>query len=256
MKIHFYKYQGAGNDFIIIDEMNSAFKLNHTDIRKMCDRHFGIGADGLMIVRPSDDYDFRMIYYNSDGYEGSMCGNGGRCVHLFAHHRGLAGVESQFEAARNVYKGWIEEDEQYLDMHEVQIPSLKGDPVIDTGSPHVVVPVEYLENYDVIREGSRIREDEMYKPDGVNVNFISEISETEICQRTYERGVENETLACGTGAVAGAVYQATRHDLPDTVITVHMRGGDINVHLIRSGDFFNVWLEGPAAFVFEGDIVL
>jgi diaminopimelate epimerase len=256
MKIHFYKYQATGNDFIIIDAMKSDMKLKSDQIRKMCNRHFGIGADGLMTISPSDEYDFQMTYYNADGYEGSMCGNGGRSIICYANSHGLAGVETKFEAAGSVYKGWIEEDELILGMNDVKVPELTNDLMIDTGSPHVIVPVEFLENYDVSREGRRIREERIYQPKGVNVNFINEHTKNEISQRTYERGVEAETLSCGTGAVAGAVYQATRHELKNTTVMVHMPGGDLKVYLIRSGDIYNAFLSGPAAFVFEGDIIL
>ncbi|MFO7791185.1 MAG: diaminopimelate epimerase [Bacteroidales bacterium] len=258
MKMHFYKYQGTGNDFIIIDALKSDVALNPAQIKKLCDRRFGIGADGLMVIKSRLGYDFEMLYYNSDGYEGTMCGNGARCILRYASNKKLIDKNADFMVGGNVYHGRIDNDLIHVIMNDVEVPSQKnGHSEIDTGSPHIVIPVSFLENYDVIKEGRRIRYDTAYKPDGINVNFIEEISENEINMRTYERGVEAETWSCGTGAIAGAVFQATRHEISEGSIDINMPGGTLKVSFTRSGDHFvNIRLSGPAVFVFEGEVVV
>ncbi|MFP4663585.1 MAG: diaminopimelate epimerase [Bacteroidales bacterium] len=257
MTIPFHKYQGAGNDFIILDGMQKANEPDSAIIKKLCDRRFGVGADGLMIILPSDKADFHMKYWNADGKEGSLCGNGGRCIVRFAHDRNYTGKTCLFTASDGEHRGEIDGEIVYLQMQTVKMPDDPEKLIIDTGSPHIVVPVEGIDGYDVVGEGRRLRFSDLYKPGGTNVNFLQEISTHEIRQRTYERGVEDETLACGTGAVAGALYQAWRHNIDEGEIIVHMPGGKLKVSFARNEKkFVNLKLSGPAKFVFSGQAEL
>lgn len=252
MDLAFFKYQGAGNDFIIIDNRETDIQLTEKQIRQMCDRRFGIGADGFMEILKSDNTDFKMKYYNSDGREGSMCGNGGRCIAKAAWHLGICGENMRFNAFDGAHSARIFGDEVALQMQRTAIPESLSD-VIDTGSPHIIVPVTHLDDYAVTSEGRRLRFDHTYAPEGTNVNFIEQLAADDVRQRTYERGVEAETLACGTGAVAVAVYQAVKHKLKQADIHVHMPGGELRISLVRSGDFFtNIWMTGQGEKVFKG----
>jgi len=255
MTIPFYKYQGAGNDFIILDGIAGVQEPPAEIIKKMCSRRFGIGADGLMLLLPSDKADFRMKYFNSDGLEGSLCGNGGRCIVRFAADQNIVQDECRFMAVDGEHRATIDENGVHLKMHSVKLPADIQTGIIETGSPHVVVPVTSVDEVDVPREGRKLRFAKAYEPSGTNVNFIEEVSVQKIRQRTYERGVEDETRACGTGAVAGAVFQAERRKLLQGVISVCMPGGKLNVTFARSGRrFVNLWLSGPAEYVFSGTI--
>jgi len=255
MQLKFYKYQAAGNDFILINEMEHALNLSESQIEKLCDRRFGIGADGLIFLRPSTRFDFTMVYHNSDGKLASMCGNGGRSIVRFAADLGLITDRCRFDAVDGAHSAKITKEQVKLKMIDVNIPQKSNNQLFQTGSPHYVEEVTYLSDFNVVREGRKIRFDNRFEPSGCNVNFIEAVSPTEIHQRTYERGVEDETLACGTGAVAGAVFQAIKHKLDQTEIIVHMRGGDLSVSLQRNqNQFVNIWLSGPANYVFEGSI--
>jgi diaminopimelate epimerase len=257
MKLHFYKYQGAGNDFVMIDEINKSNNLTENQIQRLCDRRFGIGADGLLIIKASENYDFEMIYYNSDGREASMCGNGGRCIVQFAKDLNIISESCRFIAVDGEHNANITKSNVSLQMQDVNIPENIREHLFQTGSPHFIKEVKDLDSFDVNNEGHKLRHDNRFAPEGCNVNFISAISEQEIFQRTYERGVEEETLACGTGATAGAAFQATKHNLENAEILVHMKGGDLKVSLLRQNNkFVQVWLTGPAKFVFEGSISL
>ena len=253
--MEFYKYQAAGNDFIMINETDRHNGLIEEQLRWMCDRRFGVGADGVIYLRSSETADFEMIYHNSDGKIASMCGNGGRAIVRFASDLGLIKDVCRFIAVDGEHQASVRSDNIRLKMQNVEIPKdIKRD-LIETGSPHFVSEVSLLDEYDVVREGRELRFDPRFSPGGCNVNFIEEVSQTEIQQRTYERGVEDETLACGTGAVAGAVYHAVNHGFEQSEIQVRMRGGKLTVSLTRRGNrFVNVWLNGPAEKVFKGNI--
>jgi diaminopimelate epimerase len=255
MLMKFYKYQAAGNDFILFNEMDKSANLSEAQIEKLCDRRFGIGADGVIFLRQSSKFDFSMHYHNADGKLASMCGNGGRSIVRFAADLGLIKDRCRFEAVDGAHSAINLKNQVKLKMIDVDIPQKSNAQLFETGSPHYVEEVTYLPDFDVVREGRKIRFDERFAPGGCNVNFIEALSPTEIHQRTYERGVEDETLACGTGAVAGAVYQAIKHKLDDAEILVHMLGGDLSVSLHRNESrFVNIWLKGPVNFVFEGII--
>jgi diaminopimelate epimerase len=257
MTINFFKYQGAGNDFIIIDGRRHEVSLSEKQIQNMCNRRFGVGADGMMLLKPSETHDFHMLYFNSDGKEGSLCGNGGRCMVRFARDLNIIKNETCFTAVDGEHIGKIDGSQVKLKIHSVKMPEEDGIQIIDTGSPHIIVPVSELDEFDVLREGRRLRFADTYSPAGTNVNFLQEVKQNEIRMRTYERGVEDETWACGTGAVAGALYHADRHNLSQGTVLVHMPGGDLNVSFARSGPrFVNIWLTGPAEKVFEGNINL
>ncbi len=251
----FYKYQAAGNDFIMIDETNDRCGLTEEQRALMCHRRFGVGADGVIYLRLSDGFDFEMIYHNSDGKEASMCGNGGRAIVRFAHDLGLIGNECHFMAVDGKHSAIVRNDLIDLQMQDVEIPlDIKTD-LIQTGSPHFVKTVDKLSDYNVVENGRALRYSKQFSPKGCNVNFIEEVTPFEIHQRTYERGVENETYACGTGAVAGAVYQAVKHNLTHAEIKISMKGGLLRVKFNRlENKFTNVWLCGPAEKVFEGII--
>ncbi len=255
MELDFYKYQAAGNDFILFNEMEHPYNLNENQIEKLCNRRFGIGADGVIFLRPSKHYDFTMVYHNADGKLASMCGNGGRSIVRFAVDLKLIKDRCRFDAPDGAHSAIVLKEQVKLKMIDVDIPQKSNLSLFETGSPHYVEEVIYLSDFDVVREGRKIRFDSRFAPDGCNVNFVEDVSPMEIYQRTYERGVEDETLACGTGAVAGAIYQAIKHKLTDDEILVHMQGGDLSVSFHRSENrFVNVWLSGPAKFVFKGQI--
>ncbi len=256
MKIPFYKYQGTGNDFIILNNRNGEYKLTTEQIRSLCDRRFGVGADGLMLLNSSAQYDFEMEYYNADGRESSMCGNGGRCLVKFAAQQGLRKNKYQFMAIDGVHEATIEDDGWvYLKMKDVhRITRFFNDSVLDTGSPHYVRHVADARNLNVYKEGKAIRYSDAYKEEGINVNFVEE-EDNNIFVRTYERGVEDETLSCGTGVTAAALVFA-HNETGFNRVNVSTPGGRLAVEFDKTGEdsFENIWLCGPAEFVFEGTI--
>lgn len=260
MRIPFYKYEGAGNDFVMIDNRKVRINPGQKLVKHLCDRHFGIGADGMILLEKDDRTDFSMRYYNADGNEGTMCGNGGRCIALFARQLGLINEEAEFTAIDGLHFAKIlaTQDESSiirLKMNDVEnIIEKQGQWMIDTGSPHLLIPVENPEEVDVYMEGRKIRYSDLFAEEGINVNFVK-ITEGKVWMRTYERGVENETLACGTGAVAAAVAAYSGHHGFNSPVPVEARGGKLKVYLkAKAGKFTDVWLEGPARYVFNGVI--
>ena len=260
MNLHFYKYEGCGNDFILLDNRNKEINLNTVQIKKMCDRHFGIGADGLMLLEIEKDYDFKMVYYNSDGNQSSMCGNGGRCITAFAEHLAVIKDKAHFMAIDGEHIAYKDKEIISLKMNDVSNIETHSDYFfLNTGSPHVVKWVEHINDYPVFEEGKKIRYSEPYNIlGGTNVNFMEYIH-GQLIVRTYERGVENETLACGTGVTATALVAALTHKAMNTgTCDVLTPGGKLNVTYIQQTNhlFTDIWLKGPAAFVFEGDYVV
>ena len=259
MKIKFYKYQGAGNDFVLIDHRESALKNIDTKlVAKLCDRRFGIGADGLMFLLSHPDYDFEMVYYNADGNEGSMCGNGGRCLVAFAKQMGVIDKTAAFLATDGFHEavvkenGWIE-----LKMKDVNSIEKNADhAVLNTGSPHYIRWEKDIAKTAVYDEGKRIRNSPPFVNEGINVNFV-QVHEDALSVRTYERGVEAETLSCGTGVTAAAIAasSATTGQQEQKILTP---GGELKVKFEKKSDssFENIWLCGPATFVFSGTIEL
>ncbi len=256
MKIVFKKYQGAGNDFIIIDNRESIFNPDDSNlITKMCDRRFGIGADGLILICKSPEYDFEMKYFNSDGFIGSMCGNGGRCSADFAVKSGIAGNKMVFKAYDGIHKALSEDGLIRLQMNDVTVPDLiRGNYFINTGSPHYMVFVKNANETDVFNEGKKLRWSEDFAPGGTNVNFV-EVVENGIYVRTFERGVEDETLSCGTGVTASAIASVLSGHIDRNTVNVKTKGGDLSVSFRISGNnISDIWLSGPATYVFEGEI--
>lgn len=250
--IEFYKYQGTGNDFVMIDNRDLEFPKEKELIERLCDRRFGIGGDGLILLEDDENSDFRMVYYNSDGNESSMCGNGGRCIVAFAHFLDIFENTATFMAVDGLHEAEIHNGIVKLKMIDVAGISKDGeDSVLNTGSPHYVKYVEDVANFKVYDEGNKIRNSATYKNEGINVNFAEAIGENEIFVRTYERGVEDETYSCGTGATAAAlVYMKDRNE---NRVNVKVLGGNLKVYAEQNGDSFqNVWLEGPAKQVFRG----
>jgi diaminopimelate epimerase len=258
MKIHFTKYQGAGNDFIILDNRSGFFnKEDHALVARLCDRRFGIGADGLMLLENKAAYDFEMVYYNADGNISSMCGNGGRCIVDYAKRIGVTADDVFFYAADGPHEALIRNHTIKLKMRDVEEIQVEKDHYfLNTGSPHYVKIVSGLALYDVFNEGSRIRHLAAFGKEGTNVNFI-EREPGYLFVRTFERGVEDETLACGTGVTASALVAALNNmtGKPDSC-DVKTQGGKLKVYFKRSGNFSftDIWLEGPAVKVFEGEI--
>lgn len=254
MELSFNKYQGTGNDFIIFDNREGKIKLTQEQVKKLCDRKFGIGADGLMLLNTKAGYDFEMEYYNSDGNESSMCGNGGRCLVKFAQGCGIRKAKYNFIAVDGEHEATIEDNGWvYLKMKDVDgMKKHYADSVLDTGSPHFVRPTRELSKIDVYKEGKAIRNSDGYKQEGINVNFVEEDTD-KIFVRTYERGVENETLSCGTGVTAAALVYA-HNDRGFNRIDVSTPGGKLAVEFDKIGDdsFNNIWLCGPAELVFKG----
>ncbi|MBK6397172.1 MAG: diaminopimelate epimerase [Bacteroidetes bacterium] len=261
MKITFHKYHGTGNDFIMIDDRLNNFPLSTEQVRKLCDRHFGIGGDGLIRIVKKDGFDFEMVYYNSDGNFGSMCGNGGRCAVAFAHTLKLIKEETNFLAFDGPHEAILVSKTPLivkLKMADVLgIQKVKGAIVLNTGSPHYVTFVKSVKEVNVESKGKAIRNSDDYKAEGINVNFV-QIEDNSIHVRTYERGVEGETLSCGTGvtaAVIAAVYSGKIKKNDECV--VHTPGGKLKVHFNRDGQRFDqIWLEGPAVAAFSGNVIV
>lgn len=261
MLIEFLKYHGAGNDFILIDNRTEQYNnLSEEDINKLCDRNFGIGADGLMLLGESENHDFTMKYFNSDGKESTMCGNGGRCIVLFAHHLGIIKESTIFTAIDGVHEAKLISPEIIsIKMSDVSNIRKKGDVfVIDTGSPHHVEFRSNISEIDVLFEARKIRYNNEYSKDGINVNFV-EIKDNHIFSRTYERGVENETLACGTGAVAIAIaHHVKNEEIKNGKYDINALGGKLMVafETLNNNVFTNIILTGPVKKVFQGSINL
>ena len=254
--IRFSKYHGAGNDFVMINAIKTPVNLSDDEVKEICDRRIGVGADGLIIVLPSERYDFRMKYYNCDGHESTFCGNGGRCISAFAVEEGLATQNIEYEAIDGVHKAIVTKnsDNEYMvsiTMRDIESYDLTDDRLlINTGSPHYVTRVENLKSFDVRKHGAAIRNDKSISKDGVNVDFM-EIVGNQYHIRTFERGVEDETLACGTGVTASAIaaalwYGGNNIDIKTTLAT-------LNVRFEKSGKSIrNIVLSGPATHVFDG----
>lgn len=260
MQIEFGKYEGAGNDFVIIDNRERVFEPRPALVAALCDRRFGIGADGLMLLEEECGADFRMRYFNSDGPEATMCGNGGRCMALFARHAGVVGERMAFAAVDGLHRAEVlacgdDAGRIALGMTEPHgFAEAEEGYFVDTGSPHYVRFVEDVERVDVRGEGRRVRNLPAFAgTGGVNVNFVEVAGEGTLKVRTYERGVEDETLACGTGSVAAAVV-ASRVRFPQVrSIDVQVRGGLLNVAFdVVGGRFSDVRLTGPARRVYSG----
>src|SRR4029077_14237514 len=264
--LRFTKMNGAGNDFILFDNRSGDIDLDRNQIALLCDRHRGIGADGILLLeKPTNRADFRMRYFNADGGEAEMCGTGARCFARFANKVGGQKEKISFETPAGVISAELKGDLVTLRMTETTDLRLKIDlPMasenktvhfINSGVPHVVIPVAKIDQADVRREGAAIRYHKMFLPNGTNVNFIEKRESNRIAIRTYERGVEDETLACGTGIVASALIFAAS-EKSSSPITVIARGGDeleVGFEKVEAG-FRNVTLTGPAEFVFEGTI--
>lgn len=258
MDLIFHKYQGTGNDFIMIDDRDRHFPSeDEAFVKHLCDRHFGIGADGLILVQNIDDYAFYMDYFNSDGKRSSMCGNGGRCTVQFAQTLGIIQDKVIFLAVDGPHEAMLTDYGVKLQMIEPEnFEKLGGtDYFVNTGSPHMVRMVQTgdIKELDVFKEGRLIRYSTRWHRQGVNVNFVRKQGENEYFVRTYERGVENETLSCGTGVTAAAVVHAQLGGSVKDPVLVHTLGGDLRLHLDQGK---GPWLEGPATFVFEGKITL
>jgi len=257
MEISFYKYQGTGNDFVMIDDRKEAFDSNDLNlVSKLCDRRFGVGADGLILIRNHPDYDFEMIYFNADGSQ-SMCGNGARCAVAFSEFLGIVKQKTHFLAIDGPHEAVIEDGLVQLKMGDVQVLEKKAEDLfVNTGSPHHIRFVEKVSEYPVFEQGKEVRYDQQYAPAGTNVNFVEKISENELFVRTYERGVENETLSCGTGVTAAAI--AFSKDNPISNVKINTLGGQLSVkfHSLQDGTFKDIWLIGPAKQVFKGQITV
>ena len=258
MKLNFNKYQGTGNDFVMIDNRKNDFpKQNIKLIEHLCDRRFGIGADGLILLENDELTNFKMVYYNSDGNQSTMCGNGGRCLVAFA--KSLNAIENQatFNAIDGLHNATIDQNGivslQMQDVSEIKIETDYS--FLNTGSPHHVTMVENLTIYNVKENGSRIRNSDLYGKEGSNINFVTQISDSEFTIRTFERGVEDETFSCGTGATATAIAMNATNKTILNKIKINVEGGNLEISFDKiENKYVNVFLKGKAEFVFAGEI--
>lgn len=260
MHFNFSKYQGTGNDFVIINNINQQFpKQNISIIKQLCDRKFGIGADGLMLLEQTEGYDFKMVYFNADGNESTMCGNGGRCISAFAHTQGISKNKGVFMAIDGEHYYEIEQDTVRLNM--IDVAEIKHDIengnenfILFTGSPHYVSFKQNIAALDILPSAHAIRYNTVFAKEGINVNFV-ETQMGKIKMRTYERGVEDETLSCGTGTVAVALCFAHQNNLEKGKIEIETPGGNLAVSFqLKNNVYSDIWLEGPAKLVFTGSI--
>ena len=261
MKIKFLKYHGAGNDFILIDNRFQKYSLKNYQIKFLCHRKYGIGSDGLIFLNHSDDFDFEMIYHNSDGNQSSMCGNGGRCIVGFAKHLNIIDSKAKFLAIDGIHEARIHKSSR-ISLSMSNINSIKNNNkfvFIDSGSPHHIIQVNDIDKIDVFKMGLKVRSLKKYQPKGVNVNFIEKVSSNIFKIRTYERGVENETLACGTGAVASAIAMHYNGETKQNKILIKTLGGDLGIKFeydSNKSSYHRIFLEGDINLVYEGDIEL
>ncbi len=254
MTVEFFKYQGTGNDFIMFDNRHGNIKPDAAAIVRLCDRKYGIGSDGIVLIESAESGDFYMNFYNPDGSQ-SFCGNGSRCAVRFAQRLGISSEKGSFGAIDMQHTFESDAHEVRIQMRDVASVEKSGDDqIIHTGSPHYIVFADDPRKIDLISEARKIRYNDRFSASGINVNFVKEGLD-EIWMRTYERGVENETLSCGTGVTAAALAYATRHQTKG-LVKVHTAGGDLSVKLSAQpdGGFDNIWLCGPANFVFKGTI--
>ena len=255
MDIHFFKYQGTGNDFVVLDNRDGRYQgLDNVQIEKICNRKFGIGSDGLMMLELADGYDFKMVYYNADGNLGSMCGNGGRCLVKFAHDMGIHSSHYKFFATDGEHEAFIRDGRIHLKMQDVQAVEKRDQvKILNTGSPHYVSFVDNVEGMDVFGEGRKIRYGAEFQDKGINVNFVCK-HDNGIRVRTYERGVENETLSCGTGVTAAAIAHSSVDGRQEVAIKVEGGALAVSFNRISEQQYEDIWLIGPAEFVFKGEI--
>jgi len=255
MHFSFYKYQGTGNDFIIIDNRQLFFSKNDTKhIAALCDRKFGIGADGLILLENHPTLDFRMVYYNSDGNESSMCGNGGRCLVHFAKFLGIIQNKTTFEAIDGIHEAIILNDMVSLKMNDVESVKIENNHIfLNTGSPHHVEICNQLDTLDIQNVGAKLRF-EKYGTEGANINFVKQIDNDTFSVRTYERGVESETLSCGTGVTAVAIAMHAIQKTNSGTVILKTPGGDLEVTFeVNESQYKNIWLKGPAVQVYKGE---
>lgn len=259
MQLPFYKYQGTGNDFILIDNRKGLVNhLSQSTIEQWCDRKFGIGADGLMLLQEKEGFDFEMVYYNADGNLGGMCGNGGRCVVAFAQFLGvLTADKAYFLAVDGPHEALVKQSD-YIELKMIDVPVANYNPsaiFLNTGSPHHVEFIPTIAGFDVYNKGKAIRYNDTYRAKGTNVNFVEVLDHQNISVATYERGVEDETLSCGTGVTAAAIAYHLEYtaDVPQTTILIQTKGGQLTVHFDYNNQLYhNIWLCGPATQVFSG----
>lgn len=262
MTIHFYKYQGTGNDFIMIDDREERFPQDNIQlIAQLCDRRFGIGADGLILLQNASGYDFRMVYFNSDGRPSTMCGNGGRCIAAFARFLGIGGDELRFLAVDGPHTARFNGAEVALQMQDVTDITPKATAFqLNTGSPHFVIFQPGVDEFNIIKLAKAIRYNPEYAAEGINVNFVEPTGNSNIKVRTYERGVEDETYSCGTGVVASAMAYTHREHQNGQAghyeLGIQTKGGALKVrfHFSPPAQFEDVWLIGPAVQVFTGSV--
>ncbi|WP_298427870.1 diaminopimelate epimerase [uncultured Kordia sp.] len=257
MQLIFYKYQGTGNDFVLIDNRQLLFPKNDTKlVNRLCDRKFGIGADGLILLEHDAKHDFEMVYYNADGNESTMCGNGGRCIVAFANFLGVIQSETTFMAIDGKHYATIQDDIVDLQMQDVStVEKHENHVFLDTGSPHHVLFKEKIEEFDIKKEGAAIRYGAPYFEEGSNVNFVKKISDSEFRVRTYERGVEDETLSCGTGVTAVALAMHSLEETKANEISLQVEGGRLQVSFQKDGTTYkDIFLKGKATQVFKGEI--
>lgn len=253
-KQKFYKYHGTGNDFVMIDNRDLSFPKENTSlVHQMCNRRFGIGADGLILLENDEHHDFKMVYFNADGNESTMCGNGGRCLVAFAHFLGIFREKCTFNAIDGLHKAEFKNGIIKLQMIDVTDIQQSGkDFILDTGSPHFVQFVDDIAHFEVYQNGYKIRNSKRFKKEGINVNFVEKLSKNEIFVRTYERGVEDETYSCGTGVTASSLSVMISENISE--LKVKTRGGNLKVYAEKyEKTFQNIWLEGTAIQVFEGE---
>ena len=256
MNIKFYKYHGTGNDFIIIDDRNKFFDYtNFKLIASLCKRSTGVGADGLILLRSHDKFDFEMLYFNSNGYESTLCGNGARCIVSLANKLGIIQFNTVFKAIDGAHNAKITNNVVSIQMNDVfSIEKNNNMCVLNTGSPHCVKLVDDIDNFDVFNNGRQLRNSTEFVGDGINVNF-AQIKSNVLHVRTYERGVEAETLSCGTGVVASAISVHRLSLIKNNVIDVETMGGNLSVSFENNNQYYqNIWLSGPAIFVYSGII--
>jgi len=256
MRLTFYKYQGTGNDFIMVDDRTDFFPKNDTKlVSSLCDRKFGIGADGLILLQNDELSDFRMVYFNADGKEGSLCGNGGRCAVAFANYLGIASIQITFNAVDGLHRATLDGVTVSLQMQDVEEIKIKPNSFfLDTGSPHHVQLVENLEGMKVFEEGKKLRYG-LYGEKGSNINFVQQKGESTFAVRTYERGVEDETLSCGTGVTAVALAMHRAKNTTNNSIHISTLGGELKVTFEVEGQAYRkIYLTGAAEQVFKGEI--